>query len=141
MDGKSGVDHLQQRLYAGIWVFVDLVGWSMEVKTELIDMLIWDESKSERSNVAQVFRRIISPESLHGDVRGRNPQTPSQTLREIGEDLRLRQRVYKHKGIVEGIQETDLDNGGIFGLFLGTSIWEDNLRQVRGNTEFQRSRR
>ena len=125
-------------------MFVDLIGWSMEVKTKLIDILVRDESKSERSNVAQVFRRIIGLESLHGNVLVQNPQTPSQTLREIGENLRLRQRVGEHKSIVEGIQETNLDNGGILRLVLTTSCWEDDLRQVRGNTrgsKVQRRRR
>ena len=109
-------------------MFVDLVGRSVEIQTELVDILIWDESEGKGSDVAQVLCRIVGSESLHGDVLDRNPQSISHTLRQIGEDLRLGQGVCKHKGIIERVQETNLHNRSIPRWLLGSTGRENDLR-------------
>jgi len=115
-------------------VFVDLVGWCVKIQTKLVDILVRDKGQGEGSDVTQILVRIVSSKCLHGNVLDRNPQTISHTLRQIGEDLCLGQGVCKHKGIVKRIEEANLNNGSIPRWFLGTTCWENNLRQVRGDT-------
>ena len=70
----------------------------------------------------QVGSSVVGPKRLHGDIDFVDTQAVGDTWRNIFEDLLLREGVGEHEGVVERVQETDLDKGRV-GRLIWSAAW------------------
>lgn len=70
----------------------------------------------------QVGGSVVGPERLHGNIDIIDAKAVGNTRRHVLEDLLLGKGVGEHKGVVERVQETNLDEGRI-GRLVWSAAW------------------
>ena len=81
----------------------------------------------------KVFRGIVSPKRLHGDIVLSDVEAVRNPPWHVFEDLLLRERMGQDERIVERVEEADLNQSGVGWLLWSSARGRNNMWQARRN--------
>lgn len=103
---NRGVDERHQSAYGSIWLLVETRVGIVEHLRQCIHQMGRDVNQRGGGDVAGALRVVVGPDRIHGESRPGNLQCILQTLGDIKEDLRRRERVGGHETVLQLAVET-----------------------------------